>query len=164
MSGTQKEKIWTFLTIKGCLYQKYYIKTGMFLYLVGNEPIVEGICVCVCVFFTLTRYVTSLRNDLCDFISCCFSEFQKPLFKQGVTSMASLKSGSILTGRVLNVTHFGAFVDIGVEKNGLIHVSKMNPRRMGGKRSVELGDKVEVKVLSIEEARGRISLELLTLM
>ncbi|KAK3799213.1 hypothetical protein RRG08_054340 [Elysia crispata] len=78
---------------------------------------------------------------------------QKPLFKQDIVSASDLKSGSELTGRVLNVTHFGAFVDIGVNINGLIHKSKMG--RFG---KLAVGDRVGVKVESINLDRQRIGL------
>lgn len=87
-------------------------------------------------------------------------EFEKPLFKQGMTSMEDLKIGSLLTGRVENCTHFGAFVDIGVGRSGLIHTSNMNWRVMNGKRSLELGDRVEVAIMSVELSSQRISLKL----
>ncbi|GLV40385.1 uncharacterized protein CBL_04185 [Carabus blaptoides fortunei] len=78
---------------------------------------------------------------------------QKPLFRTGITSMHAIKPNMVLTGRVTNCTHFGAFVDIGVGKNGLIHTRSMKGM------IIELGDRVEVKVLSIEIDRGRIALE-----
>ncbi|XP_078676315.1 S1 RNA-binding domain-containing protein 1-like [Branchiostoma floridae x Branchiostoma belcheri] len=91
------------------------------------------------------------------------AEFEKPLFKKGLVSMNDLKAGTTLTGRVTNLTDFGAFVDIGVGKDGLIHRSKIRPDRLKGKKSLGPGDKVEVKVLNVEPSRGRIGLELLTL-
>ena len=78
----------------------------------------------------------------------------KPLFKAGIRDIASLREGTILTGKVTNVTHFGAFVDIGVGRDGLIHTSNMN------RTQLELGHRVEVKVLRIEKAGNRISLRL----
>ncbi|KAL8619606.1 hypothetical protein ACOMHN_019662 [Nucella lapillus] len=87
------------------------------------------------------------------------SDFQKPLFKKGMTSVADLKPGSVLTGRVTNVTHFGAFVDIGVGDNGLIHVSKMRPP-LAHDQNLSLGDHVEVMVMSVEAAKNRIGLQL----
>ncbi|KAL1380851.1 hypothetical protein pipiens_001064, partial [Culex pipiens pipiens] len=77
-----------------------------------------------------------------------------PMFKQGVTSMADLAEGTVLTGAVNNVTDFGAFVDIGVETNGLIHRSKMNGKR------VNIGDQVEVTVLSVDVGKRRLGLRL----
>ena len=61
-----------------------------------------------------------------------------------------------MTGRVTNVTHFGAFVDVGVERQGLIHVSRMGPSR----DTLSLGDRVKVTVLNVDFAKGRIELEL----
>nr|XP_022329484.1 S1 RNA-binding domain-containing protein 1-like [Crassostrea virginica] len=78
----------------------------------------------------------------------------KPLFKEGIRDIASLREGTILTGKVTNVTHFGAFVDIGVGRDGLIHTSNMN------RTQLQLGHRVEVKVLKIEKAGNRISLRL----
>ncbi|KAK7490172.1 hypothetical protein BaRGS_00018517 [Batillaria attramentaria] len=87
------------------------------------------------------------------------SDFQKPLFKKGMTSISDLKPGTLLTGRVTNMTHFGAFVDIGVGQNGLIHVSKMRPP-LRPNENLGLGDHVEVTVLSVEAAKNRIGLQL----
>ncbi len=80
----------------------------------------------------------------------------KPVFRRGVTSMDDLVAGeTVLSGVVTNVTSFGAFVDIGVGPNGLIHVSQM------GSRKPELGNRVDVKVVSVEKQRKRIGLKLL---
>lgn len=73
--------------------------------------------------------------------------------------MSDLKSGTVLTGRVTNMTHFGAFVDIGVGQNGLIHVSNMRPP-LKHNENLGLGDHVEVMVISIEAERNRIGLKL----
>lgn len=82
---------------------------------------------------------------------------RRPLFKQGLTSMADLREGTVVSGAITNQTHFGCFVDIGVEKDGLIHVSQM-----GGKKP-SIGDRVEASVTQIDVARGRIQLKLLCL-
>ncbi|XP_059086152.1 S1 RNA-binding domain-containing protein 1-like isoform X1 [Tigriopus californicus] len=79
----------------------------------------------------------------------------KPVFKTGVRSVQDLKVGAQLQGVVSNVTNFGAFVDIGVSRNGLIHQSQMM------KKELALGQKVTVMVLSVEPERGRIGLKLL---
>ncbi|KAL3873138.1 hypothetical protein ACJMK2_036292 [Sinanodonta woodiana] len=86
--------------------------------------------------------------------------FEKPLFRSSLSSMDELKTGKHLTGKVTNVTHFGAFVDIGVGTNGLIHTSQMRLNSSSAKQSVELGDKVEVEVISMDSARNRIGLRL----
>jgi len=75
-----------------------------------------------------------------------------PLFRNGMKSIEDLKIGSILSGAVQNITHFGAFVDIGVGRNGLIHNTKMK------NQTLHVGQRVEVEVISIEANRGRISL------
>lgn len=80
----------------------------------------------------------------------------KPLFRKNIASMKELHRGVELTGRVTNVTHFGAFVDVGVERQGLIHVSRMGVSR----DTLALGDRVEVAVLDVDFAKGRIGLEL----
>lgn len=82
------------------------------------------------------------------------AQFEKPLFRQGITSIDDISPGTKLTGSVRNVVHFGAFVDVGLGQDGLVHTSKM-----GGMR-LELGNIVEVTVNNIDKGRGRISLML----
>ena len=74
--------------------------------------------------------------------------------------MKDLKVGDRLSGRVTNMVHFGAFVDVGIGRDGLIHSSQMNPRCMNGKKGLELGDKVLVSVSNIDFNRGRLGLRL----
>lgn len=81
----------------------------------------------------------------------------KPLFRKGITTPESLQIGQCLTGVIRNVVHFGAFVDIGVGINGLIHSSKLGFDRS---KWVKLGDKVNVVVLSVDLKTKRISLQL----
>jgi protein Tex len=78
----------------------------------------------------------------------------KPMFKQGLCRMSDLKTGTLVTGQISNITAFGCFVDIGVECNGLIHSSKMNGHQ------TQIGNRVETRVLSIDTARNRIGLNL----
>lgn len=86
------------------------------------------------------------------------AEFEAPLFRSGMTRMEDVKPGSILTGKVTNVTHFGAFVDVGLGRAGLIHSSKMKGNKL------ELGQRLEVKVLQVDIDRGRIGLELIRIL
>uniref|UniRef100_A0A1I8NSA0 S1 motif domain-containing protein n=1 Tax=Stomoxys calcitrans TaxID=35570 RepID=A0A1I8NSA0_STOCA len=79
---------------------------------------------------------------------------KKPLFKQGLTRITELSECDVLTGAVTNITHFGAFVDVGIECDGLIHVSKM------GKTKLNIGDRVTVSVVSIDVQRKRLGLRL----
>ena len=72
-----------------------------------------------------------------------------------------MKINQRLTGRVENSTDFGAFVDIGVQMNGLIHISKMRALYKSGRSHLQLGDIVEVKVLNVDITKKRISLELI---
>ncbi|GFT77365.1 s1 RNA-binding domain-containing protein 1 [Nephila pilipes] len=82
-------------------------------------------------------------------------EFDQPLFRTSIRAFEDLQVGQELTGRVNNVTGFGAFVDVGVGTNGLIHISKMK------RQTLTVGDKVTVGVLEINAPRKRLALELL---
>jgi uncharacterized protein len=83
------------------------------------------------------------------------------VFKEGVEEIKDLKRGMILEGTVTNVAAFGAFVDIGVHQDGLVHVSAMSKNFIKDPREVvKPGDIVKVKVLDFEVARKRISLTL----
>lgn len=87
----------------------------------------------------------------------------KPLLRQDVLKLDDLKEGMVLEGTIRNVVDFGAFVDIGVKEDGLIHISKMGN---SGKRIenphdvVAVNDIVKVKILTIDKNLGRIGLEL----
>lgn len=77
--------------------------------------------------------------------------------------MADLKPGMMLEGTVTNVTNFGAFVDIGVRQDGLVHLSQMSNRFIRDPReAVKVGDVVQVKVISIETETKRIGLSMKT--
>ena len=78
-----------------------------------------------------------------------------PILRSDVLTMDDLHTGLQLKGTVRNVVDFGAFVDIGVKQDGLLHRSKIPP----GTR-LRLGDVIRVKVLKVEPERGRISLGL----
>src|ERR1700722_6865030 len=86
-------------------------------------------------------------------------EFQTATFAEGVHTLGDLEPGMILEGVVTNVAAFGAFVDVGVHQDGLVHVSAMSAGFVSDPRSVaKTGDVVRVKVLSVAPARQRISL------
>jgi uncharacterized protein len=87
----------------------------------------------------------------------------KPLLRQDVLKLDDLKEGMVLEGTVRNVVDFGAFVDIGVKEDGLIHISKMgsNGKRIENPHEiVAVNDIVKVKIVSIDKTLGRIGLEL----
>lgn len=86
-------------------------------------------------------------------------ELPKPIFKTGVIDLKDLKPGMMLMGTVRNVSDFGAFVDIGVHQDGLVHKSQMADKFVKHPLDiVKVGDIVEVKVLEVDEKRKRISL------
>jgi uncharacterized protein len=88
-------------------------------------------------------------------------EFVAARFDPAVTSMEHLKSGMLLEGVVTNVTRFGAFVDVGVHQDGLIHVSELAPRFVNDPGDiVRVGQVVRVKVLSVDLPLRRIALSL----
>lgn len=86
-------------------------------------------------------------------------ELPKPLLRTDVMEMSDLKEGMVLTGTVRNVTDFGAFVDIAVHEDGLVHISQISKRRISHPSQVlKVGDIVQVKVLEVDLERRRISL------
>jgi uncharacterized protein len=87
--------------------------------------------------------------------------FRTATFAEGVHKISDLRPGMLLEGVVTNVAAFGAFVDVGVHQDGLVHVSAMSNQFVSDPRDVvKSGDVVRVKVLEIDEARKRISLTL----
>ena len=87
------------------------------------------------------------------------ASFEPPKFRADVTTMSDLEVGMVLEGVVTNVTAFGAFVDVGVHQDGLVHVSQLADRFVKDPREiVHVGDKLKVRVLEIDLVRGRISL------
>ncbi len=87
--------------------------------------------------------------------------FATATFAEGIEKIADLQPGLVLEGVVTNVAAFGAFVDIGVHQDGLVHVSAMSRSFVSDPRSVvKSGDVVRVKVLSVDVPRHRISLTL----
>ena len=89
-------------------------------------------------------------------------EMQKPILRTDVLDMKDLKPGMILKGTVRNVIDFGAFVDIGVHQDGLVHISQMSRKYIKHPlEAVSVGDIVEVKVLGVDMAKKRISLSMI---
>lgn len=83
-------------------------------------------------------------------------------FIPGVASFEDLCEGMILPGLVNNITAFGAFVNLGIKENGLIHISQMSHKRISSVSDVlKLGQHVEVKVIEVDHARKRIALSLI---
>ena len=95
----------------------------------------------------LERPGRDLRDDL-----------PQPVLRRDVLSMADLQEGMELTGTVRNVVDFGAFVDIGVHEDGLVHVSQFPTRVSHPSQAVRVGDVVKVRVLSADQQKKRIAL------
>ena len=86
-------------------------------------------------------------------------EFKTATFAEGVEEITDLKAGMILEGTVTNVTNFGAFVDIGVHQDGLVHISSLSDKFVEDPHQVvKTGDVIKVKVLEVDVARRRIAL------
>lgn len=90
-------------------------------------------------------------------------EMPKPILRTDVMEMKDLKEGMILKGTVRNVIDFGAFVDIGVHQDGLVHISKLTNKKFVKHPLdvVSVGDVVEVKVLSVDMQKKRIQLSMI---
>lgn len=89
-------------------------------------------------------------------------EFETPILKSDVLSIEDLKEGMKLSGTVRNVVDFGAFVDIGVKQDGLVHVSKLSKKFVKNPMDiVSVGDIVEVWILNIDQNKGKVSLTMI---
>ena len=98
----------------------------------------------------IKRPMRDVRDDL-----------PKPILKSELMSIENLKPGMVLTGTVRNVIDFGAFVDIGVHQDGLVHISEICDRYIKHpKEALSVGDVVSVKVLSVDLVKNRISLSM----
>ena len=87
--------------------------------------------------------------------------FEAPAFRDDVQKVADLKEGMVLQGTVTNVVAFGAFVDVGVHQDGLVHVSELSDRFVKDPNQVvKVGDRVTVRVLSVDVPRQRIALSM----
>ncbi len=88
-------------------------------------------------------------------------EFKTAKFTEGVETLAHLKPGMILEGTVTNVTNFGAFVDVGVHQDGLVHISALSEQFVKDPHSVvKAGDIVKVKVMEVDTQRKRIAMSM----
>ena len=88
-------------------------------------------------------------------------EMPKPILRTDVLDMKDLKEGMILKGTVRNVIDFGAFVDIGVHQDGLVHISEISDKFIKHPlEAVSVGDVVDVRVLGVDLKKNRISLSM----
>jgi uncharacterized protein len=88
-------------------------------------------------------------------------DIEAPILKADVLTIEDLKEGMVLKGTVRNVTDFGAFVDIGIKNDGLVHISELSDSFVGDPLNVvQVGQIVEVRVIEIDKERGRVSLSM----
>jgi len=108
------------------------------------------------------------KETLLDIIECLEKphrdprdEMPKPILRSDILSMDDLVEGLVLKGTVRNVVDFGAFVDIGVKQDGLVHLSRMSRKYIKNPLEVvSVGDIIDVKVISIDKDKGRIGLSM----
>ncbi|MBI4471111.1 MAG: helix-hairpin-helix domain-containing protein [Acidobacteria bacterium] len=92
-------------------------------------------------------------------------KFVVPKFREDVKEIADLKEGMELEGTVTNVTNFGAFVDLGVHQDGLVHISELSHKYVqDARQAVKVGDIVKVKVIGVDQEMKRISLSMKAVM
>ena len=88
-------------------------------------------------------------------------DLPKPILRNDVLKFEDLRDGMVLNGTVRNVTDFGAFVDIGVKHDGLVHISQLsNSFVKNPSEVVSVGDIVKVKVIGIDNERQKVSLSM----
>jgi uncharacterized protein len=106
---------------------------------------------------TITDIIHELRYPAGDYRK----NFEVTRFKEGIKEISDLKEGMILNGIVTNVTDFGAFVDIGVHQDGLVHKSELSNKFISDPhRVISLADKVKVKIISLDLNLNRIGLSI----
>lgn len=119
---------------------------------IGTEKLAEKLEIGVPTLLDIVKEVKKPGRDPRE-------EMPKPVLKTGIIDISQLKPDMLLTGTVRNVADFGAFVDIGVHQDGLVHISQLSDKFVKHPLDVvKVGDIVEVRVLEIDEKRNRISL------
>ncbi len=144
--------------IEKCGYTKEEIKKSSFPDIVSR--VTKEIAEKICKEFEIGMF--TLR-DICDTLAKpgrdMRDELPKPLLRSGCMSLDELTIGMILEGSVRNVIDFGAFVDIGVHQDGLVHISQISNKFIKHPTDVlSVGDIVKVKILDVDKEKKRISL------
>ena len=122
--------------------------------LYGEQKLAEDCAIGVPTMLDIVKELVKPGRDPRD-------ELPAPILRTDVLELKDLKPGMVLTGTVRNVIDFGAFVDIGVHQDGLVHISQIARRRVKHPSEVvKVGDVVKVAVLEVDEKRGRISLSM----
>lgn len=144
--------------IEKCGYTKEEIKKSSFPDILTR--VTKDIAEAICKQFDIGMF--TLR-DICDTLAKpgrdMRDELPKPLLRSGCMSLEELTPGMILDGTVRNVIDFGAFVDIGVHQDGLVHISQISDKFIKHPTDVlSVGDIVKVKILDVDKEKKRISL------
>ena len=144
--------------IEKCGYTKDEIKKSSFPDI--TDRVTKDIAEEICAKFDIGMF--TLR-DICDTLAKpgrdMRDELPKPLLRSGCMSLEELTVGMILEGTVRNVIDFGAFVDIGVHQDGLVHISQISNKFIKHPTDVlSVGDIVKVKILDVDKEKKRISL------
>ncbi len=134
--------------------------------LIGNRSLVENLDVTQFTEEKVRLYtLRDIKQELLKPGRDPRDQFVVPTFRDDVKEVADLKDGMVLEGTVTNVTNFGAFVDIGVHQDGLVHVSELSNRFVKDPReAVHVGEIVKVKVIGVDVAMKRISLSMKALL
>ncbi len=123
----------------------------------NNIKLIELAGICECGKETLSDIIDCLEKPNRD----PRDEMPKPILRNDVLNMADLVVGMVLKGTVRNVVDFGAFVDIGVKQDGLVHLSRMSKKYVKNPLDVvSVGDVVQVKIVNIDIEKGRIGLSM----
>ena len=110
--------------------------------------------------YTLNDIKDAIKTPLRDYRE----QFEGAILKSNILELKDLKVGDELSGTVRNVVNFGAFVDIGLHEDGLVHISRMSTKRIENPLDVvSVNDVVKVYVVEIDETKGRVQLSLLPL-
>ncbi len=146
--------------IEKCGYTKEEIKKSSFPDILTR--VTKDVAEEICKQFDIGMF--TLR-DICDTLAKpgrdMRDELPKPLLRSGCMSLEELTTGMILDGTVRNVIDFGAFVDIGVHQDGLVHISQISDKFIKHPTDVlSVGDIVKVKILDVDKEKKRISLTL----
>ena len=143
---------------KGCLRSRDIDGgklTGLSLTIKNYKPLAEELGIGEITLKDIVKELEKPARDPRD-------EMPKPILRTDVLEMKDLTEGMILKGTVRNVIDFGAFVDIGVHQDGLVHISQLSKKYIKHPlEAVSVGDIVEVKVLGVDMAKKRISLSMI---
>lgn len=108
--------------------------------------------------------LTLIIEELCKPSRDPRGEAEPVAFDEGITSIRDIRPGMELTGKVNNITAFGAFIDLGIKENGLLHVSQMSERFINNPNEVvSIGQTIRARVMEVDPERGRIGLTLKSL-